>query len=220
MRYKETSLGGIPCSATRISYTGELGWEIYCRFEDAAPIYLALKEAGEQFGGLRDFGAYAMNSMRLEKGFRGWGAEMNVDTNPLEAGLGPFVKLNKKADFIGKQALQEIKSRGLSRRLVMMEVDAKPEGPDCDGNETIRFHGEVVGNTTSGAFGYQVGKSICFAYLPMHLTEVGQEVEVELLGDARKARVLEDAPVLIEVMRTRSKDGAVAAEKQRAAAQI
>ena len=96
-------MGGIPCSATRISYTGELGWEIYCRFEDAAPIYLALKEAGEQFGGLRDFGAYAMNSMRLEKGFRGWGAEMNVDTNPLEAGLGPFVKLNKKADFIGRR---------------------------------------------------------------------------------------------------------------------
>ena len=63
---------------------------------------MALKEAGEEFGGVRDFGAYAMNSMRLEKGFRGWGAEMNVDTNPLEAGLGPFVKLNKKAYFIGE----------------------------------------------------------------------------------------------------------------------
>lgn len=220
MRFKETSLAGIPCSATRISYTGELGWEIYCSFKDASKIYLALKEAGEEFGGLGDFGAYAMNSMRLEKGFRGWGAEMNCDTNPLEAGLGPFVKLNKKADFIGKKALQDIKSRGLSKRLVMMEVDARPEGPDCDGNETIRFNGEVVGNTTSGAFGYQVQKSICFAYLPMHLTEVGQEVEVELLGDSRKARVLEDAPVLIEVARGKSKDGVVTAEKQRLAAQV
>ena len=94
------------------------------------------------------------------------------------------------------------------------------EGPDCDGNETIRFNDEVVGNTTSGAFGYQVQKSICFAYLPMHLTEVGQEVDIELLGESRKAKVLEDAPVLIEVMRKRTKDGAVAAERQRAAAQI
>ena len=102
MRYKETLLAGIPCAATRISYSGELGWEICASFHDMPQIYFALKDAGAEFGGVKDFGAYAMNSMRLEKGFRGWGAEMNVDTNPLEAGLGTFVKLNKKADFIGE----------------------------------------------------------------------------------------------------------------------
>jgi len=93
------------------------------------------------------------------------------------------------------------------------------DGPDCDGNESIWFNDQVVGNTTSGTYGYQVQKSICFAYLPMHLTEVGQEVDVELLGELRKARVLEGAPVLIEVMRTKTKDGVLAAEKQRLTAQ-
>ena len=107
MRYKETRLDGIPVAATRISYSGELGWEICVNFRDAANVYFALKEAGAEFGGLKDFGAYAMNSMRLEKGFRGWGAEMNVDTNPLEAGLGFFVKLNKSADFVGENILDE-----------------------------------------------------------------------------------------------------------------
>ena len=102
MRYKETLINGIPCAATRISYTGELGWEICVNFRDAPQVYFALKDAGAEFGGLKDFGAYAMNSMRLEKGFRGWGAEMNVDTNPFEAGLGFFVKLNKPADFVGE----------------------------------------------------------------------------------------------------------------------
>jgi len=100
----------------------------------------------------------------------------------------------------------------------MMEVDANTAGPDCDGNESIWFNNEVVGNTTSGAYGYQVQKSISFAYLPMHLTEVGQEVEVELLGERRKARVVEGAPVLIEVMRKKTKDDAEMAEKPRLAA--
>ncbi|KAG5834288.1 hypothetical protein ANANG_G00259960 [Anguilla anguilla] len=111
---KSIRLAGIPLRATRISYTGELGWELYIDNKDMAAVYLAIMEAGQNEG-IDNFGTYAMSSLRLEKGFRGWGAEMNCDTNPLEAGLDYFIKLNKPADFIGKKALQEIKAKGLKR---------------------------------------------------------------------------------------------------------
>uniref|UniRef100_A0A8C7LUG6 Dimethylglycine dehydrogenase, mitochondrial n=1 Tax=Oncorhynchus mykiss TaxID=8022 RepID=A0A8C7LUG6_ONCMY len=197
---KPIQLGGINLRAIRISYTGELGWELYIPHKDMAAVYQAIMAAGEDEG-IDNFGTYAMSSLRLEKGFRGWGAEMNCDTNPLEAGLDYFIKLNKHADFIGKAALQEIKAKGLKRKLsyITMETD----DVDPEGNETIWLNGKVVGNTTSGAYSYTAQQSLAFAYLPVELCSVGQKVEVEMLGRKYPAMVVQEPLVLTEPTRTR-----------------
>ncbi|XP_019615796.1 PREDICTED: dimethylglycine dehydrogenase, mitochondrial-like, partial [Branchiostoma belcheri] len=170
---------------------GELGWELYHAREDTARLYEALMSAGQEFG-LGDFGTYAMGSLRLEKGFRGWGAEMTVDNNPLEAGLGSFIKMSKPADFIGKAALQQLQQEGLTRKLVCLTVEVEEDGPDAEGNETIWHQGEVVGFTTSGAYGYRVQESLAYAYVPLHLAQPGTVVQVELLGSRRPARVQQE----------------------------
>ncbi|KAI1905233.1 hypothetical protein AGOR_G00014010 [Albula goreensis] len=197
---KSIKLAGIPLRAIRISYTGELGWELYIDQKNMAAVYQAIMEAGQNEG-IDNFGTYAMNSLRLEKGFRGWGAEMNCDTNPLEAGLDYFIKLNKPADFIGKKALQEIKANGLKRKLAYLTMDT--EDIDPEGNETIWHKGKVVGNTTSGAYSYTTQQSLAFGYLPVELATVGQKVEVELLGRKYSAMVVQEPLVLTEPTRTR-----------------
>ncbi|XP_078608575.1 dimethylglycine dehydrogenase, mitochondrial-like [Branchiostoma floridae x Branchiostoma japonicum] len=199
---QQLSLGGVRVRAVRISYTGELGWELYHAREDTARLYEALMSAGQEFG-LGDFGTYAMGSLRLEKGFRGWGAEMTVDNNPLEAGFDSFIKMDKPADFIGKQTLQQLQQEGLTRKLVCLTVEVEENGPDAEGNETIWHQGKVVGNTTSGAYGYQIQKSIAYAYVPLHLAEPGTVVEVELLGSRRPATVQQEPLVQTEPVRTR-----------------
>ncbi|CAB1318715.1 unnamed protein product [Coregonus sp. 'balchen'] len=197
---KPIQLAGINLRAIRISYTGELGWELYIPQKDIAAVYQAIMAAGEDEG-IDNFGTYAMSSLRLEKGFRGWGAEMNCDTNPLEAGLDYFIKLNKPADFIGKAALQEIKAKGLKRKLSYITMDT--DDVDPEGNETIWLNGKVVGNTTSGAYSYTTQQSLAFAYLPVELCSVGQKVEVEMLGRKYPAMVVQEPLVLTEPTRTR-----------------
>ncbi|MEQ2230266.1 hypothetical protein ILYODFUR_027387 [Ilyodon furcidens] len=126
---------------------------------------------------------------------------MNCDTNPLEAGLDYFIKLNKPADFIGKAALQEIKGKGLKRKLSYLSV--RTDDVDPEGNETIWHNGKVVGNTTSGAYSYSSQQSLAFGYLPLELSSVGQQVEVELLGKKYPATVIQEPLVLTEPTRTR-----------------
>ncbi|XP_074651431.1 dimethylglycine dehydrogenase, mitochondrial-like [Tubulanus polymorphus] len=200
LQMKHFEVAGIPLFAVRISYTGELGWEMFCKPSEMADLYKALLEAGKPYG-IGDFGAYAMASMRIEKGFRAWRFDMNIDTNPLEAGLVSFIKLKKKADFIGKKALLEIKANGLKRKLVHLIVDTSDVDPE--GLETIWHDGKVVGNTTSGAYGHHINNSIAFGYLPIELAKAGTEVYVELLGERRKASVIAEPPVLTEPVRTR-----------------
>uniref|UniRef100_A0A3P8W8B8 Dimethylglycine dehydrogenase n=1 Tax=Cynoglossus semilaevis TaxID=244447 RepID=A0A3P8W8B8_CYNSE len=200
LQCKSITLAGVPVRAIRISYTGELGWELYIDQKNMAAVYQAMMEAGKDEG-IDNFGTYAMSSLRLEKGFRGWGAEMNCDTNPLEAGLDYFIKLNKPADFIGKAALQEIKAKGLKRKLSYITVDT--DNIDPEGNETVWCNGKVVGNTTSGAYSYSSQQSLAFAYLPLELCSVGQKVEVELLGRKYPAMVIQEPLMLTEPTRTR-----------------
>uniref|UniRef100_A0A287BMY4 Dimethylglycine dehydrogenase n=1 Tax=Sus scrofa TaxID=9823 RepID=A0A287BMY4_PIG len=126
---------------------------------------------------------------------------MNCDTNPLEAGLEYFVKLNKPADFIGKQALKQIKAKGLKRRLVCLTLAT--DDVDPEGNESIWYDGKVVGNTTSGSYSYSIQKSLAFAYVPVELSKVGQQVEVELLGKNYPATVIQEPLVLTEPTRNR-----------------
>uniref|UniRef100_A0A4W6CZL5 Dimethylglycine dehydrogenase, mitochondrial n=1 Tax=Lates calcarifer TaxID=8187 RepID=A0A4W6CZL5_LATCA len=177
---KSIKLAGIPVRAIRISYTGELGWELYIDQKNMAAVYQAMMEAGKDEG-IDNFGTYAMSSLRLEKGFRGWGAE--------------------PADFIGKAALQEIKAKGLKRKLSYITLDT--DDIDPEGNETVWHNGKVVGNTTSGAYSYSSQQSLAFAYLPLELCSVGQKVEVELLGRKYPAMVIQEPLVLTEPTRTR-----------------
>ncbi|CAH2297270.1 dimethylglycine dehydrogenase, mitochondrial [Pelobates cultripes] len=202
LQSKKISIAGLPVTAIRISYTGELGWELYHRREDTLKLYNSIMDAGQEHG-IDNFGTYAMNALRLEKAFRAWGAEMNCDTNPLEAGLQHFIRLNKPADFIGKQALQRIKKEGLKRKLVCLTMET--ENVDPEGNESVWYHGKVIGNTTSGTYSYSTSKSLAFAYVPTRLSTVGQKVEVELLGKNYPAIVIQEPLVLTEPTRNRMK---------------
>ncbi|XP_058850999.1 dimethylglycine dehydrogenase, mitochondrial-like isoform X2 [Acipenser ruthenus] len=197
---RSVTLADIPVTAIRISYTGELGWEMYHKRQHTASLYQAIMEAGQEEG-IDSFGAYAMNSLRMEKGFRAWGAEMNCDTNPLEAGLDYFIKLNKPADFIGKQALLDIKAKGLSRKLAYLTMQT--DDVDPEGNETVWHNGKVVGNTTSGAYSYSSQQSVAFAYVPTELNTIGQKLEVELLGKNYEATITQEPLILTEPTRTR-----------------
>lgn len=200
LTFKHIELAGVPVRAMRISYTGELGWELYHKNENTADLYEALLRAGEEFG-IGDFGTYAMTSLRIEKGFRAWGQEMNMDTTPLEAGLDYFIKLDKGVDFIGREALLRHKENGVHKKLCMLTVETTDVDPE--GNESIWFGGKVVGNTTSGSYSYRLKKSIALAYLPLELTELGSRVEVELLGTKCPAIVVKDPLFETEPVRTR-----------------
>lgn len=200
LRAMNIEIGNIPVLAIRISYTGELGWELYHNRLATKDLYKMILKVGEDYG-IGDFGIYALNCLRLEKGFRSWGSDMNMDTNPFEAGLGPFVRMNKATDFIGKNALQEIQRQGLTRKLVFLLVDTSNVDPE--GNETIWFGKRVIGNTTSGGYSSRLKKSIALAYVPNYVAENGMVVQVELLGELRPATVLVDAPFQTEAARNK-----------------
>nr|XP_028603892.1 dimethylglycine dehydrogenase, mitochondrial isoform X1 [Podarcis muralis] len=200
LQSRHLNIAGIPVTAIRISYTGELGWELYHRREDSVPLYSAIMEAGCEEG-IDNFGTYVMNTLRLEKAFRAWGAEMNCDTNPLEAGLKYFIKLNKPADFIGKQALKQIKEKGLERQLVYLTLET--DNVDPEGNESVWYNNKVIGNTTSGCYSYSTQQSLAFAYVPVELSKVGQKLEVELLGKNYQATIIQEPLVMTEPTRTR-----------------
>lgn len=207
MSMQEITVGGVPVRAIRISYTGELGWEFYHDRSETEKLYDALLVAGEPFG-IGDFGVYAMNVFRIEKGFRMWGQEMLTDNNPIEAGLSMFIKMKKKCDFIGKEAIQKIKSEGLTRKLVLLKVDT--DNIDPEGNETIRLNDKVVGNTTSGCFSYHMNQSVAYAYLPVELGKPGTVVKVELLGNHYDGTVIEEPMLLTEPSRAKLKSKAQA----------
>ncbi|XP_054843125.1 dimethylglycine dehydrogenase, mitochondrial isoform X2 [Eublepharis macularius] len=200
LQSRDLKISDIPVTAVRISYTGELGWELYHRQKDSAPLYSTIMEAGQEEG-IDNFGTYALNALRLEKAFRAWGAEMNCDTNPLEAGLNYFIKLNKPADFIGKQALKQIKEEELQRQLVYLTLET--DNVDPEGNESVWYNNKVIGNTTSGSYSYSTQQSLAFAYVPVELSRVGQKLEVELLGKNYPATVLQEPLVMTEPTRTR-----------------
>jgi len=185
---REIEVGGVPVRALRISYVGELGWELHHATADIPALYEALVAAGEPLG-LHDFGAYAVNALRMEKAYRAWGSELTTEVGLLEAGLERFVELGK-GEFIGRDALLRRKESGLTTRLVYLEVDASDNDPR--GNEPVYDGSRLVGVTTSGAYGFSVGKSLAFAYVEPTLADPDTRLEVELLGERREARVLSE----------------------------
>ena len=195
---QEIEIAGVPCRALRVNYVGELGWELHHPMARMPELYAAIQQAGEAFG-IADFGAYAVNSMRMEKCYRGMGADMTNEVTPLEAGLQRFVAM-KKDDFIGRAALERIQAEGVAQQLVYLEVDAVDA--DCVGGEPVYADGRVagadgrvVGVTSSGAYGHRVRKSLAFAYVHPDFAAPGTEIEVDILEDRRAAVVLDGDPV-------------------------
>ena len=177
--------------ALRVTYVGELGWELYVPQDYAVHVYEALKEAGAPHG-IADVGYRAIESCRLEKGYLYWSADVTPETTPYEAGLGFAVALDK-GDFIGREALAEAKAAGPQRKLVTLTVDGF--APFL-GGETVLLDDEPVGSLTSAGYGHHLGRTIGFGYLPVELA--GREgFAIEAFGTAydavRGPRCLYDA---------------------------
>ncbi len=180
MSVREITVGAVPVRALRVTYVGELGWEIYCPTEYGLGLWRTLWEAGEPHqivaGGYR-----AIDSMRLEKGYRVWGADITPDETPYEGGVGFCVKLDKEGGFVGRDALAEANERGPRTQLVCLVLE-DPRSVAL-GNEPVRIEREIAGRVTSGGYGYTVERSIAYAYLPPAYSEPGTEVEVEIFGE-------------------------------------
>jgi 4-methylaminobutanoate oxidase (formaldehyde-forming) len=177
MSLREITIGHVPVRALRVTYVGELGWELYCPTEYGLGLWRAIWEEGEPHG-IVGGGYRAIDSMRLEKGYRVWGADITPDDTPYEAGLGFAVKLDK-GDFVGREALLEAQEP--ERRLACL-VLSDPRSVAL-GSEPVRVEGELVGRVTSGGYGYTVERSIAYAYVPAAHADPGRPVEVEIFGE-------------------------------------
>ncbi|HEY5656805.1 MAG TPA: FAD-dependent oxidoreductase [Myxococcota bacterium] len=184
---RELRVGMAPVRALRISYVGELGYELHHPVEYQRHIYDLLMEAGRSYE-IVDFGYRALDSMRLEKAYRLWGVDMSADYTPLEAGMDRFVAFDK-GDFIGREALVAQRERGVERALACLVVEATDADPH--GYEPIRAGGKIVGYVAAGGYGHTLEKTIALAYLPNAYLEPGTELEVQILGEQRAARVVE-----------------------------
>jgi glycine cleavage system T protein len=176
MRARELTVGSVPCLALRVTYVGELGWELYCATEFGLALWDTIWEAGRDHG-LVAGGYRAIDSCRLEKGYRVWGADITPEDTPYEAGLGFAVKLDK-GDFIGRDAL--LGKQQPDRKLACLVLD-DPRSVAL-GSEPVRVDGRLVGRVTSGGYGYTVERSIAYAYLPTEDANVGTRIEVEIFG--------------------------------------
>ncbi|MBI2468823.1 MAG: aminomethyl transferase family protein, partial [Candidatus Rokubacteria bacterium] len=179
MTAREIAVGRAPVLAVRVTYVGELGWEIYTPMEYGLELWDTLWEAGRAHG-IIAAGYRAIDSLRLEKGYRYWSADITPDDTPYEAGLGFAVKLGK-GEFIGRKALARQKAEGLRRKLCCLTL-ADPLAIAL-GGEPVRADDRIVGRVTSGGLGYSVGLSIAYAYLPVELAAPGTSIAVEVFGD-------------------------------------
>ena len=181
-------VGAIPCLALRVTYVGELGWELYCQIDRGLELWDALWQAGSAFG-LVAGGYRAIDSMRLEKGYRVWSTDITPEDNPYEAGLGFTVHLDKAVDFIGKDALVKAKADGVTRRLRPLLLE---DGSAIAlGGEPVRLSpfpsgggqgGGIIGRVTSGGYGYTIDRSIAYAYLPSAQAAPGTGAQVQVFG--------------------------------------
>ena len=187
---REMAVGMVPCIVSRISFTGELGYELWCAPDFQRLLYRTLLDAGRELG-IVQFGTHALLSLRLEKSYGIWAREYRPIYGPEEAGMRRFVRLEKK-DFIGRAAAEAERKSGGERRLVLFEVDAR-DG-DAFGDEPIWQDGKVVGWVTSGGYGHTVGKSLALGYVPKELVDAIGGFEIEIIGERRPARILKQPP--------------------------
>ncbi|MBY6082881.1 GcvT family protein [Ruegeria arenilitoris] len=188
LTHQAATVAGQPAHLIRVSFAGELGWEVHALNEHMPAIYDAILAAGA-----KPFGMYALNSLRIEKGYRAWKGDLSTDYSLLEGGLERFVKFDKPQDFPGKTALLAEKQRGVKKSFVTLVVEAG----DCDAPymSCIWQGDQIVGETTSGAWGYRVGKSVALGMIKADLANPGTELEVEIYGEKCRAVVQEDRPL-------------------------
>lgn len=188
---REMPVGGIDAVVQRVSYTGDLGYEIYVDADRQVDLYRALIAAGSDLG-MQPFGMRAMMSLRLDKFFGSWNSEFSPDYMPAETGMDRFVKYNKPTNFIGKAAALAERDSGPARQLCAFEVDALDA--DVVAYEPIWINGAVVGFCTSGGYSHHLGKSIALGFVPVALVAEDLSVEIEILGEMRSAKIMERVP--------------------------
>ncbi|WP_324754948.1 FAD-dependent oxidoreductase [Roseovarius sp. Pro17] len=180
-------VGMTDCLIQRVSYTGDLGYEIYCDPMAQRALWDTLWQAGQPYG-MRPFGMRAMMSLRLDKFFGSWGAEFSPDYTPGETGMDRFIQWSKPADFIGRAAAEAERSAGAARQLVAFHVDA--DDADAHWYEPIWLDGEVKGFVTSGGYSHHVGQSIALGLIPRAMASGGQQAQIEILGQMRNATLI------------------------------
>jgi 4-methylaminobutanoate oxidase (formaldehyde-forming) len=187
MTSQQLAVGSVPCLALRVTYVGELGWELYCPAEFGMRLWDTIWDAGHDKG-LVAAGYKAVDSLRLEKGYRVWGSDIGPESDPYQSGLAFCVKLDK-GEFIGRSALVKKRETPSSTKLACLVL--ADERSVALGSEPVRIGGEVAGRVTSGGYGYTVAKSIAYAYVPSS-ARVGTPVEVEIFGTWVKGEIAKE----------------------------
>ena len=191
MRSRRIAVGGVDCLAIRVSFTGDLGWELHCAVDDQVALYEILLEAAAAHGG-GPVGGRALGALRIEKGYGSWGREYSPEYWPQEAGLHGLIKLDK--NFLNKEAYLKISNTPPRESLTMFEVDVT-DNADASGGEPIFLaDGTPVGRVTSGSYGYTVGKSLAIGYAREGVVSAGDRVEIFILGKPHAATVLDKPP--------------------------
>ncbi len=188
LTHQHCTVAGHKAFLIRVSFTGELGWEVHAENEAMPAIYDAILAAGA-----KPFGMYALNSLRIEKGYRAWKGDLSTDYSMLEGGLERFVKFDKPQDFTGKAALLAEKQRGRKKAFVTLTIDAGDA--DAPYMSTVWHDGKIVGETTSGAWGYRVNASVALAMVQAEHAIPGTELVVEIYGERCRAVVQPDQPL-------------------------
>jgi len=185
---QKAKIGNYAVSLARVSFAGELGWEIHSENKDIRVIYKKIIACGA-----KPFGMFALNSLRIEKGYKTWKGDLSTDYSVLETGLERFVRLDKRENFPGKSAILVEKQRGVRKRAVTLSLDLKEF--DAPYMSTLWKNNEIVGEVTSGAWGYRVNKSIALAMVRSEFANSGQQLEVDVFGK-RVCAVISEVPAL------------------------
>ncbi|KQZ81919.1 dimethylglycine dehydrogenase [Mesorhizobium sp. Root157] len=192
LTHLETTISGRWARLIRVSFAGELGWEIHTKVADTSAVFDAVWIAGQKHG-LKPFGMFALDSLRLEKGYRAWKQDLSTDYTVMQGGLERFVRW-QKPDFRGKAALANEKQQGVAKRFVTLLVE-NPGECDAPYMSTLWHDGKIVGETLSGGWGHRIDESIALGMLRADLTEPGSAVEIEIFGERFKAVVQKDEPL-------------------------
>ena len=187
LSHQTAQIGDAYCQLARVSFAGELGWEVHCKPEDAAGIYDAVLDAGA-----KPFGMFALNSLRLEKGYRAWKQDLSTDYTILGGGLDRFVKWDK-TEFKGKAALENERQQGPAKRFITMTVQAN--GHDAPYMSNIWSGDRIVGEVTSCGWGHRTGKCIALGMVEAPLAQKDTPLQIEIFGTRCDAKVEADQPL-------------------------
>ena len=183
---RSVAVGDVPAILVRVSFSGELGYEIYCTPPYQSKLFERIEEAGRDLG-LRLYGARTLMALRLEKGWGVWTLDYRSDFTAAESGLELFIRFDKAADFVGKAAALAERERGPEKKLVSLVMET--DDIDVTHDEAIFHQGECVGYVTSGGFAHHVQKSVAMGYVPSALARDGEAFEIELLGEMKPANL-------------------------------